>query len=82
VEFECHKQKYEAKVRREVIVSGGPINSPQILELSGIGDPAILQDVGVDSTIENKGIGADFQDHVVVVGAYETTSEIPTLDRV
>lgn len=50
---------------REVIVCGGVIQSPQILELSGIGDPEVLRAAGVDCKVENKAIGANFQDHVL-----------------
>jgi choline dehydrogenase-like flavoprotein len=49
---------------REVIVSGGAINSPQLLMLSGIGDPARLQAHGIAVTRELPGVGAGLQDHV------------------
>ena len=56
----------EAKARREVILSGGAINSPQLLELSGIGDPEVLAAAGVSVVHALKGVGGNLQDHYVV----------------
>lgn len=64
VEFIANGQKHTVKASKEVILSGGVINSPQILELSGIGDPEVLKAAGVECRVENKGVGANFQDHV------------------
>jgi choline dehydrogenase len=49
---------------REVILSGGSVNSPQLLMLSGIGDPEQLRAVGVEPRHELGGVGANLQDHV------------------
>jgi len=51
-------------VRREVILSGGAINSPQILMLSGIGDPDQLRQNGIDPVHELAGVGQGLQDHL------------------
>jgi choline dehydrogenase len=56
----------EAKARREVILSGGAINSPQLLELSGIGDPDVLAAAGVPVLQPLKGVGTNLQDHYMV----------------
>lgn len=58
---------HTVKANREVIVSCGTIQSPQILELSGIGDPEVLKAAGVELKIENKAVGANFQDHALSV---------------
>ncbi|MBV8970839.1 MAG: choline dehydrogenase [Sphingomonadaceae bacterium] len=55
-----------AKARREVILSGGAVNSPQLLELSGIGDPAVLRPAGIEIRVAAPGVGANLQDHYVV----------------
>ena len=65
VEFLYDEKKYSVKAAKEVVLSGGVINSPQLLELSGIGDPEVLKAAGVDCKIENKRVGANFQDHVL-----------------
>ena len=47
----------------EVILSGGTINSPQLLMLSGIGDPAHLRDHGIDVVMPLRGVGQNLADH-------------------
>ena len=52
------------KVRREVIVSAGAINAPQLLMLSGIGAADHLRDNGVDPLVDIPGVGQGLQDHL------------------
>jgi choline dehydrogenase len=52
------------RARREVILSGGAINSPQLLQLSGIGDPALLEPLGIPVVKALKGVGENLQDHM------------------
>jgi len=54
----------ELRAAREVILSGGSINSPQLLMLSGIGDPAGLKNHGIAVKAALKGVGRNLQDHV------------------
>ena len=49
--------------RREVILSGGVINSPQLLQLSGIGDPELLNDLNIPVVHTLKGVGSNLRDH-------------------
>jgi len=49
---------------KEVIISGGSINSPQILQLSGIGDKNLLNGLGIDVVVDLPGVGENLQDHV------------------
>ncbi|KAH0361200.1 alcohol oxidase, partial [Aureobasidium melanogenum] len=67
VEFVCGDMHETVYVKKEVILCGGTINSPQILELSGIGDPAILKQAGVECKVELPGVGRNLQDHAVTV---------------
>jgi choline dehydrogenase len=53
----------EARAAREVIVSGGSINSPKLLELSGIGQPELLRSRGVTPVHELRGVGENLRDH-------------------
>lgn len=57
VEFIHNGKKLQVKASREVILSGGTINSPQLLELSGIGDPEVLKAAGVECLIKNERVG-------------------------
>ncbi|KAH0024539.1 GMC oxidoreductase, partial [Aureobasidium melanogenum] len=67
VEFVWNGMHETVYVKKEVILCGGTINSPQILELSGIGDPAILKQAGVECKVELPGVGRNLQDHAVAV---------------
>ena len=49
----------------EVIISGGSVNSPQLLMLSGIGPGAHLREFGIDVAVESPGVGQNLQDHPV-----------------
>ncbi len=55
--------KREARAAREVIVSGGSINSPKLLELSGIGQSELLRGLGIAPVHELKGVGENLRDH-------------------
>lgn len=80
--FKNAGQEYKVKAKREVIVCGGTVASPQILELSGIGDPSILSQAGIECKIENKAIGENLQDHVVIGLVAQTKEGINTLDSI
>ncbi len=56
-------QLREARATREVIVSSGSINSPKLLELSGIGQPELLQGLGITPVHALKGVGENLRDH-------------------
>jgi choline dehydrogenase len=53
----------EARAAREVVVSAGTINSPQLLELSGIGQPDRLRSLGIDVCHALPGVGENLRDH-------------------
>jgi choline dehydrogenase/4-pyridoxate dehydrogenase len=66
VEYRKNNETITAQAQREVIVAGGVINSPQVLMLSGIGDPDALRAHGIKTEIPLKGVGRNLQDHVTV----------------
>ena len=55
------------KARKFVIVSGGTLSSPLILQRSGIGDPEKLRKAGVKPLVDLPGVGLNFQDHCMAV---------------
>jgi len=57
--------------KREVVLSAGSIGSPQILQLSGIGPAALLQQHGVPLVHELPGVGANLQDHLQIRSIYK-----------
>ena len=65
VTFRQGGSEHTVNARREVILSGGAINSPQLLMLSGIGPASHLREVGVESRVDLGGVGANLQDHPV-----------------
>ncbi|KAL2844541.1 hypothetical protein BJY01DRAFT_235296 [Aspergillus pseudoustus] len=73
-------KEYDVSASREVIVSGGTIKSPQILELSGIGDPEVLTAAGVNVRVENRAVGANVQDHVLTLVGFHTLPDVVTLE--
>ena len=65
---------------REVILSSGAVNSPQILLRSGIGDAKEIKKHGINVTHELKGVGKNLQDHFAVVSQFACTQPV-TLHR-
>ncbi|WP_413460506.1 GMC family oxidoreductase [Herbaspirillum huttiense] len=70
----------EVHVRREVLLCAGAIQSPQLLQLSGIGPAALLQEFGIDPVHISEGVGENLQDHLQVRLMYEVTKPITTND--
>jgi choline dehydrogenase len=64
VEFIRGGNKQSLSARREVILSAGPIASPHLLQLSGIGPAAVLQQAGIDVVHDLPGVGENLQDHL------------------
>ena len=64
-------QLCDAKARREVILSGGAINSPQLLMLSGVGDGQQLKDAGIEPILDLPAVGQNLQDHIAVSYFYK-----------
>ena len=67
-----------ATATREVILCGGAVNSPQLLQLSGIGPAAVLSAAGITSLLDNPAVGGNLQDHLAVVYSFKATQ--PTLN--
>ncbi|WP_433556100.1 GMC family oxidoreductase [Pseudonocardia xinjiangensis] len=69
-----------ARADREVVLSGGAVNSPQLLLLSGIGPADHLLQHGIDVTMDLPGVGENLQDHPMVPLAWATTGSTDLLD--
>jgi len=67
-------------VKKEIVLSAGVIKSPQVLELSGIGNPSILSRAGVKCLVDNPRVGEAFQDHTVTAFGYELVEGEKSLD--
>jgi choline dehydrogenase len=55
-----------ARARKEILISGGAFNSPQLLQLSGVGPAELLRKHGIDVVLDAPGVGHDLQDHLQV----------------
>jgi choline dehydrogenase len=66
VAYDQHGQIHEARAERDLIISAGAIQSPQQLQLSGIGDEEVLRANGVTVVKHLPGVGRNFQDHLQV----------------
>lgn len=65
VEFEQNGRTRTCRARREVVLCGGAINTPQLLQLSGIGDPTLLRSHGIDVLVDAPDVGRHLRDHLV-----------------
>jgi len=78
VEYRRHGRLEKAFARASVILSGGAVNSPQLLQLSGVGPAALLRQHGIDVLHDNAAVGAHLQDHLAVTYSYKANR--PTLN--
>jgi len=75
IEYVQNKQKVRARAG-QVILSGGAVNTPQVLMLSGIGDGETLRRFAIPVTMELKGVGRNLQDHLDCSIQYECSQPI------
>ena len=80
VEYLQGAGRFTVRARREVLLSGGAINSPQILMLSGIGAPEVLKEHGIDTKVALPGVGENLQDHCDVPLRWTCTQPITLYD--
>jgi choline dehydrogenase len=79
VEYLESGARQTARARCEVIVAAGAINSPQLLELSGVGDAALMRGLGIPVVADAPAVGRGLQDHLAV--SYFYRSRVPTLNE-
>ena len=82
VEYRQDETTQIAHATGEVIISGGAYNSPQLLQLSGLGAADLLQSVGIPVIADMPGVGAELQDHLQVRFQYRCTEPITVNDVV
>ena len=82
VEFSQDGAIRQVRARREVLLAGGAINSPQLLQLSGIGPGALLRQHGIDVVHDLPGVGENLQDHCGGRIIYRCTANVWTMNEV
>ncbi len=82
VVYRHHDRTLEAKATREVILAAGAINSPQLLQLSGIGPGSLLQQYDIPVVADLPGVGSNLQDHLQVRLTYKANRPLTTNDLI
>jgi len=78
IQYKQGNQSTEIRARREIILSGGSVNTPQLLQLSGIGPAQLLKNIGVKVLQELPGVGENLRDHF----ALRMVARIKTMDTI
>jgi choline dehydrogenase len=76
VEYRQGEATHTAYAEGEVILAGGAFNSPQLLQISGLGPAELLRQHGIDVIADLPGVGADLQDHLQLRMLYRCTEPI------
>lgn len=72
-------REFSIKCGKELILSAGAVNTPKLLELSGIGDRNILLPLGIEMVLDSPMVGKNMQDHLALSCFFKST--IPTLNQ-
>jgi glucose dehydrogenase (acceptor) len=78
VRFEKNGKVYEVKATKEIILSAGSVNSPQILMLSGVGPADHLKTLGIPLMADLK-VGDNLQDHIALGGMVFTIDKVSSV---
>lgn len=81
VRYLQHGVMREVRANREVILAAGALQSPQLLQLSGVGPASLLREFGIPVVADRAGVGENLQDHLQVRLIYEVTKPITTNDQ-
>src|SRR5260221_6479391 len=82
VEYRKEGSLRTARARKEILVTSGAYNSPQLLQLSGVGPAELLRKHGIDIVLDAPGVGHDLQDHMHVRIVTRCTKPITVNDTV
>jgi choline dehydrogenase len=74
-------EELTARARREILLCAGAVQSPQLLQLSGVGAPSLLHRFGIPTVHELGGVGENLQDHLQARVIFECTRPITTNDE-
>ncbi|KAI0083871.1 alcohol oxidase [Irpex rosettiformis] len=80
VQFVSNGKTFTVKASKEVHLSAGSIQTPQLLELSGIGNATLLKSLDITTLIDLPGVGENLQDHIFAGVEYEVKPGVLTFD--
>ncbi len=81
VEVSHAGQRHRIRARREIILSAGTFQSPQLLQLSGIGPADLLRQFGIDIQVDAPRVGQNLHDHVGAVMSWRMKQDAASLNR-
>ncbi len=81
VVFDLMGEEQRADAEGEIVLSAGAVNSPHILELSGIGRPEVLKSLGLGVVLGSPGVGENLQDHLQIRTVYRVTNALTLNER-
>src|SRR4029079_13506128 len=81
VEYRIRGNIHTVRAHREVLLAGGVITWPQVLMLSGIGNPDALRAIGIKPQVALRGVGRNLQDHVTAMISLERKAASGTVHR-
>ncbi|KAJ7112908.1 alcohol oxidase [Mycena epipterygia] len=81
VEFSVDGQRYSVSVSKEVVLAAGVMQTPQILELSGIGNPQLLEKLEIQTLVDLPGVGENLHDHPFTRIHYQAKPGVMTYDE-
>ncbi|KAJ5295340.1 hypothetical protein PENANT_c001G06072 [Penicillium antarcticum] len=82
VRVRCGGEAAKILAAREVILSAGSVQAPQLLELSGIGRRDVLEAAGIELKVHNPNVGENLQDHMMTATIFEIPPTFPTRDDI
>lgn len=82
VQYTRGGQTETINARKEVVLAAGAINSPMILERSGIGSAELLKELGIEVVVDNQGVGEKLQNHFMVTFCAEVKDGLKTMDPI
>ena len=81
VDYQLRGMSHTVRAHREVLLCGGSFNSPQLLQLSGVGPQALLERHGIPVVLDAAGVGEGLQDHFYVRTVWKCTQPITFNDE-
>ncbi|KAG0644922.1 Citrinin synthesis mpl7 [Hyphodiscus hymeniophilus] len=81
VDFSLEGERYTIQASKEVIICAGTVQSPMLLELSGIGTKSVLDSQGIETLVPNPGVGENLQDHPFTISLYEVVDTKYSTDQ-
>ncbi|KAL0941905.1 GMC oxidoreductase [Colletotrichum truncatum] len=82
VQYTKDGEKKTVTAQKEVILTAGALNSPRLLELSGVGNAELLRGLGIDVVLDSPYVGENLQNHIMAGAAFEALPEHDTMDGI